>query len=220
MKVNKTERLNKILPGDILSKYEVYNYHHAAEILSLAYPNEFEEIVKALRNIDIVIDDITARGGSESAIPKKFKDIFNSDGWFETKITGNLNVIFSYTNGSKDHEEFPYNDYVSGYKIDFEKNSIAVDVEWNSKDQTFDRDLTAMRRYYELGLISLGVIITRGTDLKSFPKHYNLSTKYGASTTWMGKLTYRLDALRSGGCPILAIGITPENIRGYKPDPH
>ena len=33
--------------------------------------------------------------------------------------------------------------------------------------------------------------------------------KYGASTTWMGKLLYRLDAGRNGGCPVLAVGIKP-----------
>ena len=66
-------------------------------------------------------------------------------------------------------------------------------------------------------IIALGIIITRGTELKTFPKHYGLN-KYGASTTWMGKLKYRLDSRRSGGCPMLAIGITPECIRGYQPD--
>lgn len=39
--------------------------------------------------------------------------------------------------------------------------------------------------------------------------------KYGASTTWMGKLTYRLDSRRNGGCPILAIGIGKECIEEY-----
>ena len=34
--------------------------------------------------------------------------------------------------------------------------------------------------------------------------------KFGASTTWMGKLLYRLDAGRNGGCPVLAIGMTPK----------
>jgi hypothetical protein len=33
--------------------------------------------------------------------------------------------------------------------------------------------------------------------------------KYGASTTWWGKLVYRLNAGRNGGCPVLALGITP-----------
>ncbi|MBM2309842.1 restriction endonuclease, partial [Sulfitobacter pseudonitzschiae] len=37
--------------------------------------------------------------------------------------------------------------------------------------------------------------------------------KFGASTTWMGKLLYRLDAGRNGGCPVLAVGITPSCVR-------
>ncbi|MCM1103885.1 MAG: hypothetical protein NC409_07225 [Clostridium sp.] len=39
--------------------------------------------------------------------------------------------------------------------------------------------------------------------------------KYGASTTWIGKLTYRLDSRRNGGCPILAIGIRKGCVEGY-----
>ncbi len=42
-----------------------------------------------------------------------------------------------------------------------------------------------------------------------------LMKKYGASTTWMGKLTYRLDSRRNGGCPVLAIGIGKEFVEGY-----
>jgi CRISPR-associated protein Csd2 len=40
--------------------------------------------------------------------------------------------------------------------------------------------------------------------------------KYGASTTWMGKLLYRLNAGRNGSCPVLAIGIKPECISDWK----
>ena len=39
-----------------------------------------------------------------------------------------------------------------------------------------------------------------------------IAAKYGASTTWMGKLDYRLNAGRPGGCPVLALGITPHLI--------
>jgi CRISPR-associated protein Csd2 len=31
--------------------------------------------------------------------------------------------------------------------------------------------------------------------------------KYGASTTWMGKLLYRIEAGRAGDRPVLAVGI-------------
>lgn len=43
-----------------------------------------------------------------------------------------------------------------------------------------------------------------------------VKAKYGASTTWTGKLLYRLNAGRHGGCPILAFGITPKLIEGRK----
>lgn len=33
--------------------------------------------------------------------------------------------------------------------------------------------------------------------------------KFGVSTTWMPKWLYRLETGRNGGCPVLAIGITP-----------
>ena len=40
--------------------------------------------------------------------------------------------------------------------------------------------------------------------------------KYGASTTWMGKLLYRLNSRRNGGCPILAIGIKKKCVSDWK----
>lgn len=43
----------------------------------------------------------------------------------------------------------------------------------------------------------------------------SLISKYGASTTWMGKLEYRLKSRRNGGCPILAIGIKKPCVEGY-----
>ncbi|MCE3237613.1 MAG: hypothetical protein K0R24_594 [Gammaproteobacteria bacterium] len=40
--------------------------------------------------------------------------------------------------------------------------------------------------------------------------------KYGASTTWMGKLLYRLNAGRHGSCPVLVFGITPNIVVDWK----
>ena len=211
------DRLQSILPIDILEKYEIYNYYHAAEILATAYQEEFQELIYVLRNVNISIEDVLIGGGNESAIPPKFKNVLFPLGWAETRVHGDLHLTLDYRSGAEGSDTIILPDYVNGYNIDFFKNKIALDTEWNSKDQTFDRDLMAMSTYYEFGIISAGIIITRGTDLKTFPKHYGLN-KYGASTTWMGKLTYRLDSRRSGGCPILAIGITSKCIEGYEED--
>jgi CRISPR-associated protein Csd2 len=111
---------------------------------------------------------------------------------------------------------------------------VAFDLEWNSKDQTFDRDLYAFRAFHECDLIDAAVLLTRSaslnavfeklgaeldekgkprTDKNGKPKL--IKSKYGASTTWMGKLIYRLNAGRHGGCPLLALGITPNLITDW-----
>jgi hypothetical protein len=106
------------------------------------------------------------------------------------------------------------------HKIDYLKGRVAIDVEWNSKDQTFDRDLFAFRTFFEYDRISVGVLITRsneldpwfaglGTFIDAVGKEREVKAKYGASTTHMGKLLTRLEAGRHGGCPILVFGITP-----------
>ena len=125
--------------------------------------------------------------------------------------------------------------YLDGHKIDYVKDRVAFDLEWNSKDQTFDRDLYAFQAFFQCGVIDAGVLVTRsaslnpvfralGPALKRDGVTIDRSTsgiprtthqKYGASTTWMGKLLYRLNAGRNGGCPVLAIGITPKCIEDW-----
>jgi len=117
--------------------------------------------------------------------------------------------------------------FIDGHKIDYVKGRVAFDMEWNSKDQTFDRDLYALRTFHDCGLISAGVMVTRSASLNPvFEKIPQLNrageevgktvkTKYGASTTWMGKLLYRLNAGRHGGCPVLVFGITPKLITDW-----
>ena len=117
-------------------------------------------------------------------------------------------------------EESVRENFLDGHKIDYVKGRVALDLEWNSKDQTFDRDLYAFAAFAQCGLIDAGVLITRGESLNKVIRSLGpalkrdgseastaTSAKFGASTTWMGKLLYRLNAGRNGGCPVLAIGI-------------
>jgi hypothetical protein len=91
-------------------------------------------------------------------------------------------------------------------------------MEWNSKDQTFDRDLYAFRAFHECGIIACGVIITRSAELNKVFDFFgsDIKKKYGASTTWMGKLIPRINARRHGGCPILVVGIKPSAISDWR----
>ena len=214
------EALTVCIPDDIRAKFDFLNYNHALEILHMSFPSEWSEIINALRFFSITVKEICTSGGNESPIPPKFSHILSPLGWKEIKISGDLIIKFyPRKSGAKSgvfsdnaSEEKLITNYIDGHNIDFVKGRVALDVEWNSKDQTFDRDLFAMRTYYECDIISVGIIVTRSESLNPVFKQYNILTKYGASTTWMGKLKPRLESRRHGGCPILAVGITPKCI--------
>lgn len=113
--------------------------------------------------------------------------------------------------------------FVDGHEVDFVKGCVAFDMEWNSKDQTFDRDLYAVRAFYDCNVVTAGVLLTRSADLVPLFQEISarvaikdFKSKFGASTTWMKKLTYRLDAGRAGGCPILALGIRPAVVGNFE----
>ncbi len=204
----------------LLEKFDFQSYGHALEILNEAFPAEWDELQTCLEKLRISYADLRSAGGNETAIPKKFDDVLYPLGWREIRITGDLHVKL-YPRRANQRGRFaeePFDQrviagYIDGHNIDFIKGRVAFDLEWNSKDQTFDRDLLAMRTYFDCGLIEVGVIVTRARELNDIFKELKddkgrpLMPKYGASTTWMGKLEYRLKSRRNGGCPILAVGI-------------
>lgn len=226
--------IEEYIAPDLLEKFEFHNYNHALENITQAFPEEWAEIVDCLRQLSITTSDLREAGGNETNIPKKFDDVLYPYGWREIRISGDLHIKF-YPRQAEQRGRFstvPFEDrvingYIDGHNIDFLKNRIAFDLEWNSKDQTFDRDLLAMRTYYDCDIVSAGIIITRSEELNDvFKTVYDydqrsgtwkpILRKYGASTTWMGKLTYRLDSRRNGGCPVLAIGMKKKCISDWE----
>jgi len=233
------------IPEDIRSRYEIYSYRSAAVILSEGHPRLFAEICDALRNFSITTEIIRTAGGNESDIPKLFSRSLRPMGWRETVIQGDLLIqlisreIVGYTKAGKaktvqKKREFKREKYLDGHKVDYVKDRVAFDLEWNSKDQTFDRDLYAFSAFAQCGVIDVGVLVTRGYSLgplisslgPSLNKNGDIerkrngtprltAEKYGASTTWMGKLIYRLNAGRNGACPVLVVGITPKCVSDW-----
>lgn len=200
----------KYIPNDITLLYEVHDYKHAAAILSQEFPIEFNELCTALLSFSLTNDDMITAGGSESQIPKTFSNILRPLGWNEKNLEAELKV---YEKLNRTNRELKSSINHGSHKVDYLKGRVAFDLEWNSKDQTFDRDLYAFRAFFEYDAISVGVLVTRSNLLDTIFKDLGIHTKYGASTTHMGKLLPRLDAGRSGGCPVLVFGITPALIK-------
>lgn len=235
------------------SRYEVHSYRHAASILATSFPAELADILAALQAFSLTLREIAMPGGNESVVPKKFSQVLRPLGWVETHVQGDLVVrtneydqkvtkkgrVQSVRKSAG--QERTFKNFIDGHKIDYVKGRVAFDLEWNSKDQTFDRDLYALRAFHECGLFSVGVLVTRSRLLNRVFEETQLldeegnpdvhkkgpkigqprmcTEKYGASTTWMGKLLYRLNAGRHGGCPILVFGIKPSVITDWKPAP-
>ncbi len=209
-----------IIPDSVKELYEIHDYKHAAAILCKEFHQEFLELCEALMAFRFSEEDITKEGGNESNIPKKFSEILRPKGWKAQKL--DVSNVTKLTEKDIDGKEVIKENEISNpstHIIDYVKGRIAFDLEWNSKDQTFDRDLYAFKAFYDYNIISLGVLVTRSNDLDSYFTslgeyddkngiHRKYKDKYGASTTHMGKLLPRLDGGRNGGCPVLVFGIT------------
>jgi len=198
----------QFIPESIQRKYDLYNFNHAVEILALAYPDEWNDLVTALDHYTLSIADILAGGGSESDVPKKMSTLMYPKGWHEVMITADLYIKLTQRSPHTETTR-TIEDFIAGHNIDYVKNDVAFDFEWNSKDQTFDRDLFALRTFYECGIIKVGIIVTRSEKLNPVFFNLGIRKKYGASTTWMGKLLPRIRSGRHGGLPLFVVGITP-----------
>lgn len=229
----------RIIPDDITARYDVFSYRSAALILRETHPDRFNELMEFLREFRITTRMIRESGGNESQIPKVVSSILRPLGWHETAISADLLVRLNWKesagftkNGkerfNKKETQFTRARFLDGHKVDYVKDRVAFDLEWNSKDQTFDRDLYAFSAFSECGVIDVGVLVTRSASLNpvfrklgnAWDKEGNeidspVYKKFGASTTWMGKLLYRLNAGRNGSCPVLAFGIRPACIEGW-----
>ncbi|MBK6895337.1 MAG: restriction endonuclease [Alphaproteobacteria bacterium] len=198
--------------------YDVLDYRNALAVLQATNAPDFSELIEAFLAFRLSLEDIQKSGGNESNIPKKFSALLSKKGCRETSISGDLLVkLKSKRSSGKGYEqqEVLIENFLDGHKIDFIKGRIAFDLEWNSKDQTFDRDLYAFAAFYQANIIDAAVLVTRSESMNEIFKSLGIMGKYGASTTWMGKLEYRINANRSGGCPVLALGITPKLIKDW-----
>jgi hypothetical protein len=117
---------------EVLKAYECHDHQHAIAILTIDYPDLLSEICDVLLAFRISIDFIKKAGGNESEIPKALSRQLRPLGWKEQKLDVELKAG-GQTRISDTH------------KIDYVKGKVAFDLEWNSKDQTFDRDLYAFR---------------------------------------------------------------------------
>lgn len=167
-----TSIVQAYIPADILARYEVHSYKSAALVLSQTHAADFQELLTALRSFSITTTMIRTAGGNESDIPKLLSAMLRPLGWYETVVQGDLVVkkiwreqVGLGRNGKPKFEKrdaaFTRAKFLDGHKIDYVKGRVAFDLEWNSKDQTFDRDLYAFSAFATCGVVDAAVLVTR-----------------------------------------------------------
>ncbi|WBS04214.1 BglII/BstYI family type II restriction endonuclease [Pseudoduganella sp. SL102] len=142
--------------------YEIRFLSHAEAILKQDFPEASEEIEKSLVNFSIPITEIIGSGGGEALGTQRLRRSLAAQKWVKTKFEL-VKSINGVPRESISHEV----DHVREFDYEGGKAIIAMEIEWNNKDPFFDRDLENFKRLHAEGGISMGIIITRGTELQN-----------------------------------------------------
>lgn len=122
-------------------------------------PNEWNDIVEVLSTYRLDPRDWLKPGGNRGDIAEQIDRLFADRGWQETRLDLETKGILYSKDGARLGELPPV--HQEGYLVDNFKNRVVLDVEWNAKDGNLDRDLASYRSWFEAGVISAGVIITK-----------------------------------------------------------
>lgn len=191
--------------------YTVRNINYGVEVLRAAFPDHFASVCRALDAWDLTRADIEKKGGNLSEPSKKFVQAFNVEGWeekefeLETRLQGVPTIARTHTldlfkDGPDPAEPLP---------------GIGIELEWNNKDEFFDRDLINFEALHRARGLAVGLLVTRGATLQAalVSRGYTWRQRFGSRSTHWDKLSPRLDLGRGGRTPLIAIGVELARIK-------
>lgn len=154
-----TYDLPAVLPQVARSHWSFMESNSAAAVMQAVCPQEWLDIVDVLSTYRLDPSSWLKAGGNRGDIAEQIDEEFAKRGWREARLDLETKGIL-YLRGGEKLGELP-SVYQEGYLVDNFKNRIVLDVEWNAKDGNLDRDLASYRSWFEAGVISAGVIITK-----------------------------------------------------------
>ena len=184
----------ELLPRRIRDRYCLAERGHATAILASDFPSEFKDLAECLTAFSLRKSHILTPGGGRSPIPIAIDGFLFARGWKERSFDIKITI---------DGAPIP----IPTHRIDNFKNSVGVEVEWNNKTEFYDRDLNNFRLLNELKVLSVGVIITRVSELQGLFDKLGKGASYGQSTTHWNKLIPKIDGGGAGQCPLLLVGM-------------
>ena len=131
---------------------------HAKAILGVDFPDVVRDLEEALLQVRLPITEIVGSGGGEAQLTQRLRRGFNDLRWRKRNVEIKK-VIDHVEKESISHEIDHFHPTDAG--------TFALEIEWNNKDPFFDRDLENFKRLHAEGVISVGSIVTRGSELQT-----------------------------------------------------
>lgn len=181
---------------DLEDKFMLFEEFHGHSIFKNEFPIEYKELYETLEAFKLKKSQILTPGGRKSPIAEEFDRTLYDKGWSEKQFKVEIGI---------DGVMQP----APTHQIDYYKNRIGIELEWNNKDPFYDRDLNNFRLLHSIKAMSVGVIVTRTTELQEIFNNLSRGASFGASTTHMSKLLPKVFGGGAGTCPLLLIGIKP-----------
>jgi len=182
-----------LIPAPLRKRYRFEERHHAVSIIFNDFPEEFNDLLQCLDAFRLRKSDILTPGGGRSPIPKAIDGFLGRRAWSEKRFDIKITV---------DEKPIP----IPTHKIDNFKNRIGIEVEWNNKTEFYDRDLNNFRLLWEMRVLSVGVIITRLSELQNLFDELGKGESYGNSTTHWDKLIPKVESGGAGGALYFSLG--------------
>lgn len=138
--------------------FEVEFTSHAEAIILHDFHELIEELESALLNISLPMTEIIGGGGGEAKMTQRLRRGLAALRWTKHNFEMTKSVD-GVAKESISHEI----DHVRRA----DAGTVAFEIEWNNKDPFFDRDLENFKRLHAEGAISVGGIVTRGSEMQS-----------------------------------------------------
>lgn len=218
-----------ILPPAARDYWSFMESNSAAAVMKAVCPVEWADIVEVLSTYRLDPKYWLKAGRNRGDIAEQIDGEFGRRGWAETRLDLETRGLL-FDKGGRSAGELPVIRQ-EGYLVDNFKNRIVLDVEWNAKDGNLDRDLAAYRAWFDAGIISAGVIITKdrlslltlarrlwANYQKTLPEDQRV-TKLPidldtSTTTTFDKAQMRMRRGVMGSCPVLIVAASERTWNG------
>lgn len=138
--------------------FELQFTNHAEAILRHDFQDLIGEIEAALLDVQLPISEVIGGGGGEAKMTQRLRRALAKLGWPKHNF-----IVTKVVDGTAKESTSHEIDHVRRSDL----GTVAFEIEWNNKDPFFDRDLENFKRLHAEGAISMGGIITRGSEMQN-----------------------------------------------------